>query len=297
MYEVDTTERVGDLIVQVVADTSGAVDSPREWDNLSHIYGSHRNYTIGDGEPPSDENAALERGGIPLLYRYLRLCKGAVAFTKLGMYDHSGVTFYAVPLDNSGVHPQDFGGWDSGITGYAYVTRDDLTKMGTDAADAERQMLGEIKEYAAWCEGDVWGYVVTKPCDHADEHGSDEGIAACPHSEHVDSCWGFIAGRDEALAEGKSIAEWHNTHAEVDGMIDTEPPCRVCGSSRDAHGTPWNHDHRYKAERYCVTCGKVARWYIDGDEMCSYHKGRAVATARDAGTEWNLRLTAIDRSR
>jgi len=80
-------------------------------------------------------------------------------------------------------------------------------------------------------------------------------------------------------------------------MIDTEPPCRVCGSSRDAHGTAWNHDHRYKSERYCVTCGKVARWYIDGDEMCSYHKGRAVAAARDAGTEWNLRLTAIDRSR
>jgi len=207
MYEyVDTTERVGDLIVQVVSDTDASYSNPRDNDNVSHIYGSHRNYTIADGEPPADEMRALERGGIRLLYRWLRRYKGLVAFTKLGMYDHSGVTFYAVPLGDDGHHAFDSAGWDSGITGYAYVDRERLEYMGTNAADAERIMLGEIEEYASWSKGDVWGYVVTKPCDHADEHDSDEAIASCPHSETLESCWGFIGDAKDCLEDGLSVA-------------------------------------------------------------------------------------------
>jgi len=64
----------------------------------------------------------------------------------------------------------------------------------------------------------------------------------------------------------------------------TEPPCRVCGSSRDAHGTQYNNDHRYRAQRYCVTftlsdgftCSRKATWYVDGVPVCSYHKGIAI---------------------
>jgi hypothetical protein len=212
---VDTTLRVGNLIVQVVADDGGYASNPRENDNLAHIYGSHRNYTIGDGEPPADEMRALERGGIRLLYRWLRRYRGAVAFTKLGMYDHSGVTFYAVSLDppSNGHHAFDAAGWDSGIAGYAYVDAERLAYMGTDATDAESVMLSEIKEYASWAEGDVWGYVVSKPCDHPDEHDSDADIAACPHSTLLDSCWGYIGESGYALTEGKSIAERHNANA------------------------------------------------------------------------------------
>ena len=87
------TERVGDLIVQVVSDVNGFADNPRDESNIAHIYGSHRRYTIGDGEPPSDHMRALERGGTRLLYRWLRLTEGIVAFTKVGMYDHSGVSY------------------------------------------------------------------------------------------------------------------------------------------------------------------------------------------------------------
>lgn len=213
---VDTTERVGDLIVQVVADEDAGYANPRDNDNLAHIYGSHRNYIVADGEPPSDENRALERGGIRLLYRWLRRYAGVVAFTKLGMYDHSGVSYYAVPLGENGHHPLDEAGWDSGVTGYAYVTHADCERTGIDETDAERVMLAEIAEYGSWAAGDVWGYVVTRPCDHADEHPNDEAVAACPHSAHVDSCWGFIGEREYALAEGKSAAEYRNAHPDME---------------------------------------------------------------------------------
>lgn len=216
MTYVDTTERVGDLILQVVNDEMAGTYSPRtDQDNLSHIYGKHRSYDIGDGEPPTDEMRALERGGITLLYRWLRRCKGVVAFTKLGMIDHSGVSFYAVPLGSSATHPMDYGGWDSGPVGYAYVDRAGLEDMGTDEADAERIMLAEIEEYNDWSQGNVWGFVVTKPCDHADQHVSDEDIARCPHAENVESVWGFIGDPEYALTEGRATAGWYSANPTV----------------------------------------------------------------------------------
>jgi hypothetical protein len=207
MSYVDSTERVGDYILQVIADDDPM--SPREWDNLSHIYGQHRNYTIGDGEPPSDHLRALQRGGPRLLYRWLRRYQGLVAFTKLGMYEHSGITVYPVPLGSNGHHAFDSDGWDSGTVGYAYVDRERLDYMGTDQADAERVMLAEVQEYDNFVRGDVWGFVLSKPCDHEDEHDSDESIAACPHSEIVESVWGFIGdpkyAHDEGMAEARAM--------------------------------------------------------------------------------------------
>jgi hypothetical protein len=44
------------------------------------------------------------------------------------------------------------------------------------------------------------------------------------------------------------------------------------------------HDHRYRAQSYCVTlkpdgftrCGRKATWYVDGVTVCSNHKGIAI---------------------
>lgn len=215
MTYIDTTQRVGDLIVQVIADEDASYANPRDNDNLCRIYGNHRSYTIGDGKPPEDEDRALQRGGVALLYRWLRRYKGVVAFTKLGMLDHSGITFYPVALGSRGAHPQDYGGWDSGIVGYAYVDAKGLEAMGTDAADAERVMLSEIEEYDDWAKGNVWGYTVTKPCDHADEHDSDEDIVRCRHSEILDSCYGYIGDPKDCLTDALSAAQWHVEHPAV----------------------------------------------------------------------------------
>ena len=216
MTYVDTTQRVGDLIVQVIADEDASMCDPRDNDNLSRIYGDHRHYVIGDGKPPEDEQRALDRGGITLLYRWLRRYKGVVAFTKLGMLDHSGITFYPVPLGASGTHVMDYGGWDSGTVGYAYVDKAGLDLMGTDPADAERVMLSEIEEYDDWAKGNVWGYTVTKPCpDPGHEHDTDEQVARCPHSETLDSCWGYIGDPEDVLPDALAAAQWHVEHPAV----------------------------------------------------------------------------------
>ena len=58
-------------------------------------------------------------------------------------------------------------------------------------------------------------------------------------------------------------------------------------------GLSWNHDHRYRAQRYCVTlkpdgftrCGREATWYVDDVTVCSYHKGVAFRANPDYDAE------------
>lgn len=207
---VDDTERIGELIVQVFADDTGAT-SPREWDNASTIYGDHRNYTIGDGEPPAEHVRILERGGLSLLNRYMRRFGDPVdgtpvlAFRGLAMYDHSGITFWTVAPGDSGHHAFDSAGWDSGLAGYAYVTKTQADLLGvTDPAGA---LEDEVKEYASWAEGNVWAYRILKPCEHTDEHDTDEQRADCPHAEEVGSCYGFIGDPSYAWEEARAEAK------------------------------------------------------------------------------------------
>jgi hypothetical protein len=214
MTYVDRTERIGELIVQVVADDTGAT-SPRDNDNITQIYGDHRSYIIGDGTPPSEHAYILERGGVRLLWRYMRRYgdpadkfSPLLAFTKLSMLDHSGISFYTTAVGESSTHWSDYGGWDSGGVGYVYVSRKAWDTMhGGDSALADEVIAAEVKEYDDWASGNVWAYRVVKPCDHADEHDSDEEIADCPHAEIVDDCYGFIGDPKYAWDEARAAAQ------------------------------------------------------------------------------------------
>jgi len=224
---IDRTERMlfdgKEVIVQLAADTfvSGG---PREDDNFTCIYGEHRNYTVGDGMPPFGHKYILERGGIRLLYRYMRLFGDPVtnskvlAFKKLGMIDHSGISFYTVEIGRSATHWVDPGGWDSGAVGYVYITQKRWDELGGGDPDeqvdgewkaplgnvaitqrrADRMLEAEVDTYDDWSRGNVWQIVATEPCEHPDQHGSDERIAACPHSPIVESIGGYIGDPREA---------------------------------------------------------------------------------------------------
>jgi len=208
MTEHVAIERVGSLAV--VVDYDAFPTSPREFDNLTIIRGDHDRYNIGDGKPLDTHEDALNRGGIRLLARYLRMCEGAVAVAKLGLYDHSGVSYSIVPLGS------EYRGWDSGVVGYVYVTRARwLEFMGTpwtgsddDVSRVNEAMKSEVSEYSDWASGQVYGYRIVRPCDDP-AHEDDEAID-CDHAEELESCWGFIGGfGDYAMTEGKEAAAYH----------------------------------------------------------------------------------------
>lgn len=202
------TKTVGELEVRVVYDEDGSASNPRtEQETLSRIYGSHRRYTIGDGEPPSDHADALERGGFRLLARYLRMSEGAVAIRGVGLYDHSGVSYYTfdVPGGNPKAPrewplPQGHRDWDSGGVGYAYITGKRWAELVGDESTekAEAAIDAEVKEYGAWANGEVYGYqVIRRHCDDAD----------CPHNVELESCYGFIGDVAYVMTEGVQAAE------------------------------------------------------------------------------------------
>jgi hypothetical protein len=55
---------------------------------------------------------------------------------------------------------------------FGYVTSEALADFPPDSA--ESVLATELAEYAAWCEGEVFGYVVSSP-----------------DGENLDSCWGY----------------------------------------------------------------------------------------------------------
>lgn len=235
MNYIDGTERIGDLIVQVFDDEMAYAMNPREdTEPVTEIYGEHRSYEIGDGKPPLEHMRILERGGIVLLYRYMRRFgdpnndnSPVLGFRKLNMLDHSGVTYYIGEIGTRSSHWTDPGGWDSGTVGYVFISRKRWDeRAGGDpfaVVDGEEAfplgkvpvkeqgwlhlLKAEVQEYDDWAKGNVWAFRIVKPCDHADEHDTDESIADCPHSETVGAVGGYIGDPKYAWEEARSEAK------------------------------------------------------------------------------------------
>lgn len=156
---------------------------PREWDNLGTMVHWHNRYVLGDRGLESDEREAMERGGFPLLERYMRMVKGAVAILPLSIYDHSGVSMWVgAPYSDS------YRGWDSSFIGFIYTTKEAIAEIGSPEDAVEEILRGEVEDYNKFLTGQIFGYRVF-----------DE------NEEEIDSCWGFFDEKD-AKAEAEAIA-------------------------------------------------------------------------------------------
>jgi hypothetical protein len=83
-----------------------------------------------------------------------------------------------------------------------YLPRESVSEVG----DQQTYLSAQAEEYAAWADGDVWGYVIERRVTwHHADHESDDTMETW---EHVDSCWGFY-GR--AYAEEAAHEAWTAT--------------------------------------------------------------------------------------
>lgn len=156
-------------------------ESPRDWDNLGVMICSHRNYNLGDEQFSSSDYEGWED-----LKKYLYKERDAAIVLPLGLYDHSGITMYV---------GENHDRWDGGQVGFIYMTNE-VFKENYDYADQEEAtkqateyLKGEVKTYAQYLEGDVWGFNITNK-----------------YGEDVDSCWGFY-GTESAEEEANSVAD------------------------------------------------------------------------------------------
>lgn len=142
--------------IKICAD-DGATDPLEDSDNFFIMYCAHNRYTLGhkDAQSPYTDGSKLRDDVLAVLPLYL--------------YDHSGIT-----MNTTGFSC----GFDSGLVGWIYCTKESLAVTGTtgNTATLNKYMKNFVdKTYDPYLRGSCWRFSVT------DENG-----------EYVDSCWGFI---------------------------------------------------------------------------------------------------------
>ena len=214
MTYTHSTTKVGDYTIKVVSDDDS--ESPREWCNIGKMVCWHRKYSLGDAH--SYNNVADYLEGLAsdaasdtterLCERYENDLIGEIDYKEklweivdkfyvalpLYLYDHSGITMNCEGFSCP---------WDSGQVGYIYVSKKDvLREFGgerlskTKLKRALEVLKGEVRTYAQYLEGDVWGYTIEK-----------NGV-------EIDSLYGMY-GLDYAKEEMKMVVASLATKAQL----------------------------------------------------------------------------------
>jgi hypothetical protein len=120
------------------------------------------------------------------------------AFQPVGPVKAQGINCHP---SSEGIRAFDPHGWDWGMLGYIYVTRENVRK-GYDVNLVSRDVLekaatvleAEVEEYDHYLTGNVYGYEITRGNRQA--------------GEVIDSCWGFFGyPEDYLIPEAKSIID------------------------------------------------------------------------------------------
>ncbi len=157
-------------------------ESPREThDNLGKMYTWHRSYSIGDKNPyPTAQDFWDDKDVI----------NGMFTTVKVFLLDHSGLWLGHAPF------ACDPGGWDSGVVGIVYATKENVLKRYGDLSEETKQkvrkdLCGEIEDYNDYLNCNYYSYLI-------------EG----PDGEPLDSCGGFgYEGETEMLKAMKEYAD------------------------------------------------------------------------------------------
>lgn len=157
--------------------------------------------SIGSQTFQSEHDELYERGLGGAFGRYLRIFHGIEALP-VYMYQHGNIALSASSFIGRAQHAQ----WDSGMIGWAYITKEELETTGIP--DAAKAIEGEVQMYGEWMNGDVYGYIVEELKSFRKVYDGEELENAFEDEEweEVDSCWGFI-GLEHAETEGRMALE------------------------------------------------------------------------------------------
>jgi hypothetical protein len=111
----------------------------------------HRRYNLGDENPYKNSQDFWDDKEVQ---------RGIFVIRKVYMLDHSGLRFSATPF--TAVDPQ---GWDSGVVGVIYMTKDDAQRVYGDLSDESKQkadagLIDEIEEYDRYHNTQYYGYLI-----------------------------------------------------------------------------------------------------------------------------------------
>lgn len=224
--------------VEIRYEEDSSYCDPRDYDNVGTMLCAHPRYNLGDEQAPrpfstavtcpecdgsgyhvdsegEDEDCAKCEGtgeiDLPI-YEYFKREYGATCVIPIFLLDHSGLSMSAgTPMgstNSSGRFMGDDAGWDTSHVGFIFDSKEKRELCGTDPEYVEQCLLGEVKVYASYLEGDVY-YVVAR----SDDGGYD------------DSCGGFI-GSDSAEEYAREMAGYASEYVETEAKNKLEAACR-----------------------------------------------------------------------
>lgn len=111
------------------------------------------------------------------------------AYKNIYAYEHSGIALRTSPFSDL---------WDSSCFGFVAVEK---SQLGADA-DIDALLDGIVSEYSAFCNGEVYGYIIYNKYD-----------------EEIDSGWGYFGwdSMQEMIKECESIVD-----KDIEDTPDTE---------------------------------------------------------------------------
>src|SRR5208283_4115616 len=192
MHCIDSIEYKGHFINIFPDDDTP--DPRKEFDHLGTMVCFHRRYDLGDRHEFRDPDEFAE-----FLKEEKPIC------LPLYLYDHSGITISTKSERFRACDPQ---GWDWGMLGYIYVTKENVRKEYSVNRVSRKifekvvkLLLAEVDEYDHYLTGNVYGYEITKG-------ERQEG-------QVINSCWGFFGyPEDYVIMEAKrSIDHMEGVHA------------------------------------------------------------------------------------
>jgi hypothetical protein len=176
--------------------------SPLQNDNLGTMVCFHRRYELGHPHTYCSENYS----GWNDIREAIIKDNDVAAILPLFLFDHSGIT---ISTSAEQFRACDSAGWDWGCVGFIYVTkarvREDfmVTRITKEVLTRATEVLvAEVKEYASYLEGEVYGFVITAKDGETCEECGHQG-----KPEIIESCWGFIGDIDYCRREAQSVAE------------------------------------------------------------------------------------------
>jgi hypothetical protein len=185
MQSLDSIEYKGHFI-NIFPDED-APNPREEFDSLGTMVCFHRRYNLGDRHEfhaPDEFAAFLKEEKLICLPLYL--------------FDHSGITMSTESERFRACDPQ---GWDWGMLGYIYVTKENVRKeynvhrVTRKILEKVKKLLeGEVEEYDHYLTGNVYGYEITKGERQA--------------GKVIDGCWGFFGDpEDYVIPEAKAVID------------------------------------------------------------------------------------------
>ncbi|MEU3050151.1 hypothetical protein ABZ705_27205 [Streptomyces sp. NPDC006984] len=188
MTEIIATTDDGRFRVRLVHDEY--TTNPREdFDHLAHVI------TI---DTHLGQYAPVDKTGGPLAEAWNRVSrdrwKGIETFTRWAGIFHNAIVIESRP--------------PRGPVSLWYLMRDDAEDLGMLP---EAYLDAERKEYEAWADGEVYGYIVEEAVDWVRTDGEAETMSTW---EEVDSCWGHY-GYEWAAAEARRALAFYTRQRQV----------------------------------------------------------------------------------